>query len=192
MTREELLNLFHESGALLEGHFELRSGLHSNQFFQCALVLRYPDLAEKLCRAVVEKMKRATGGEPACDGVISPAIGGIPVGHEVGRALGTRAIFAEKKNDGLVLRRGFTIRPGERFVIAEDVVTRGGRVQQTIDIVEAHGGIAAAGVVLVDRSGGKASFTCPHYSLLEIEPVTYDPADCPLCAAGRPLVHPGS
>lgn len=192
MKQEEVLGTFRRTGALLHGHFELRSGLHSGEYFQCALLLQYPAVAEELCVALVEKMNANSGGRTAADGVISPAMGGLFVGHEVARSLGLRHIFAEKEAGRLVLRRGFEIKKGERFVVAEDVVTRGGRVQETIDIVEKAGGIVAAVVVLVNRSGGKASFKQPFFSLLEMEPVTYEPAGCPLCKRGEPMIHPGS
>ncbi len=190
MKQEEVLNLFEETGALLNGHFELRSGLHSNRFFQCAHLLEQPRTAATLCAALVEKLKSEIQALEV-DTVVAPAMGGITIGHEVARSLGVRFIFVEKEDNKLVLRR-FKIKPGERFVIAEDVVTRGGRVQETVDIVEANGGVVAAIGILVDRSGGKASFDAPLVSLLEIEPVTYDPADCPLCKEGLELVHPGS
>ena len=190
MTQEEVLKLFEETHALLNGHFELRSGLHSNQFFQCALVLQYPRIAGQLCEALVEKMK-AELADLQVDTVIAPAMGGITIGHDVARALGVRFIFVEKENNELMLRR-FDIKKGERFVVAEDVVTRGGRVQETIDIVKENGGEVAAIGILVNRSGGKAAFEAPLVSLLDIEPVTYDPADCPLCRDGVELVHPGS
>jgi orotate phosphoribosyltransferase len=190
MKQEEVYKLFEETSALLNGHFELRSGLHSNQFFQCALVLQYPRIAGELCIALVEKMKEELK-DLKVDTVIAPAMGGITIGHDVARALGVRFIFVEKEDNKLVLRR-FKISKGERFVIAEDVVTRGGRVQETIDIVNENGGEVAAIGILVNRSGGKAKFEAPLVSLLEIEPVTYDPADCPLCKEGLELVHPGS
>jgi len=190
MKQEEVLKIFEETHALLNGHFELRSGLHSNQFFQCALVLQYPRIAGKLCEALVEKMKKELA-DLKVDTVIAPAMGGITIGHDVARALGVRFIFVEKENNALKLRR-FRIREGERFVIAEDVVTRGGRVQETIDIVKENGGEVAAIGILVNRSGGKAKFEAPLVSLLDIEPVTYDPAECPLCKDGVELVHPGS
>ncbi|MDF7798226.1 orotate phosphoribosyltransferase [Pontiellaceae bacterium B1224] len=190
MKQEEVFKIFKETGALLTGHFELRSGLHSNQFFQCALVLQYPRIAGQLCEALVEKMK-AELQNLEVDTVIAPAMGGITIGHDVARALGVRFIFVEKEDNKLVLRR-FKIKPGERFVIAEDVVTRGGRVQETVDIVEENGGEVAAIGILVNRSGGKAAFNAPLISLLDIEPITYDPADCPLCKEGLELVHPGS
>ena len=140
MSPEEVLSIFKDSHALLDGHFVLRSGLHSRQFFQCAMLLQHPRLAERVCAALAAKL-----GHIDCDTVISPALGGIVVGHEVGRALGKRHIFAEKDDGRLVLRRGFQIAPGERFIVAEDVVTRGGRVQETVDIVHAHGGVSGGG-----------------------------------------------
>ena len=190
MTQEEVYKTFEETHALLNGHFELRSGLHSNQFFQCALVLQYPRIAGQLCEALVEKMK-AELQDLEVDTVIAPAMGGITIGHDVARALGVRFIFVEKEDNQLKLRR-FKIKEGERFVIAEDVVTRGGRVQETIDIVKENGGEVAAIGILVNRSGGKAEFDAPWVSLLEIEPITYEPSNCPLCEEGLELVHPGS
>ena len=190
MEQQEVLKLFEETGALLNGHFELRSGLHSDRFFQCALLLQYPRIAGRLCEALVEKMKTDLE-DLEVDTVIAPAMGGITIGHDVARALGVRFIFVEKESNELKLRR-FKIHEGERFVLAEDVVTRGGRVQETIDIVKANGGEVKAIGILVNRSGGKARFDAPLISLLDIEPVTYDPADCPLCRDGLDLVHPGS
>jgi orotate phosphoribosyltransferase len=190
VKQEEVMRIMADSGALLEGHFELRSGLHSDRFFQCANVLRFPRAAQKLCEALSDQMRAALPA-PVADAVISPAMGGILVGHEIGRALDLRSIFAEKQDGKLVLRR-FAIRAGERFVVAEDVVTRGGRVQETIDIVEQNGGKVAAVAFLVDRSGGMAKFPYPTFSLLQMTPVTYEPGQCPLCARGIPVVHPGS
>jgi orotate phosphoribosyltransferase len=178
MNETDLLKLFEDTKALLNGHFELRSGLHSNRFFQCALLLQYPRIAAQVCEALVEKMKTFPGLTDV-DSVIAPALGGISVGHEVARALGKRFIFVEKNADKMLELRRFKIEPGERFIVAEDVITRGGRVQETVDIVEQH-------------SGGRAQFTRPLVSLLDIEPVTWDPSECPLCKEGLPLVHPGS
>jgi orotate phosphoribosyltransferase len=190
MKQEEVLKLFEDTGALLSGHFELRSGLHSNRFFQCAHLLENPRVAAQLCEALVQKI-RAELTDLEVDTVIAPAMGGITIGHEVARSLGIRFIFVEKEDNVLKLRR-FAIKEGERFVVAEDVVTRGGRVQETVDIVEENGGVVAAIGILVNRSGGKAKFNAPLVSLLEIEPVTHEPADCPLCKEGLELVHPGS
>jgi len=191
MERAELLRMFEEAEALWQGHFELRSGLHSDRYFQCANVLRFPRLAEKLCAALAAKLTAAQPEAAAVDGVIAPALGGILVAHELARALNVKAIFAEKQEGRLVLRR-FAVRPGERYVVAEDVVTRGGRVQETVDIVERAGAAVAAVAVLVDRSGGAAAFAYPTYSLLTLEAATYEPAACPLCRQGLPLTHPGS
>jgi orotate phosphoribosyltransferase len=192
MSPDELLKAFRETGALLQGHFELRSGLHSDQYFQCAQLLQFPRVSEKLCRALVEKIHASLGRDFRPRGVIAPAMGGILVGYEIARFLNSESIFAEKEDGKLVLRRGFKIGKGDAFVVAEDVITRGGRVQETIDIVEARGGKVAAVAVLVDRSGGKARFPYPTFSLLQMEPVTYDPARCPLCAKRVPISHPGS
>jgi orotate phosphoribosyltransferase len=187
MSERDVLDVLRSCGALLDGHFALRSGLHSDRFFQCANVLRYPRTAGRLCAALAAKLPDAADA----DAVISPALGGILVGHELGRALDVPAIFAEKEDGKLALRR-FAIAPGTRFIIAEDVITRGGRVEEVIEIVTRHGGTVAAIALLVDRSGGKASFAYPTVSLLRMEPVTWAPEDCPLCRQGLPLVHPGS
>lgn len=192
MTDNEVLQVFLETRALLRGHFELRSGLHSDQFFQCAQVLQHPRIAARLCQALTDKARLELGAGLKVDGVIAPAMGGLFVGHEVAKALDVVSIFAEKQEGRLVLRRGFTVAKGASYLVAEDVVTRGGRVQETVDIVEGLGGRVAAIVVLVDRSGGKAHFKAPLVSLLRMEPVTYEPAQCPLCAAGKPVEHPGS
>ena len=172
---EDLLALFRRTGALLDGHFVLRSGLHSRQFFQCAILLQYTDVAADVCTRLADKLRNVE-----CNAVISPALGGIIVGQEVGRALGKRHIFAEKEAGGLVLRRGFKIGPGEKFIVAEDVVTRGGRVQETVDIVRSHGGVVAAIGVIVDRSGGKRpDFGCPFVSLVEMNVENFEATNLP-------------
>lgn len=203
MTQKAVLAAFKKTEALLEGHFELRSKLHSNRYFQCANVLRYPRVAAKLCREVTQRAVASGRLGKRIDGVISPAVGGILVGHEVARELNVKCIFAEKvqgegvdatgkPNTVLALRR-FSIRKGERYVVAEDVVTKGGRVQETIDLVRAAGGTVAGVVLLVDRSGGKAKFgRIPMFSLLQMTPETWTAAECPLCKAGSRPVHPGS
>jgi orotate phosphoribosyltransferase len=190
MNESEILKLLEDTGALLSGHFELRSGLHSNRFFQCANVLRYPRIAGRLCDELVKRMN-AMIDIGAVDGVISPALGGILVGHEVARAMDVKCVFAEKQDGKLAMRR-FTLKPGERYVVAEDVITRGGRVQETIDIVKAAGADVAAVLVLVDRSAGLAHFDYPTLSLLKMAPEVWEPASCPLCAKKQPFVHPGS
>lgn len=185
---QEIIDLFKQTDALLEGHFVLRSGLHSRQFFQCAMLLQHTKIAEKVCAQLAEKLR-----DIPCDAVISPALGGIIVGHEVGRALGKRHIFAEKENGGLVLRRGFQIANGERFLVIEDVVTRGGRVQETVDIVKAHGGTVAAVGVLVDRSGDATpDFGCEFVSLAKLAVETFEADNLPPDLAAVPAHKPGS
>lgn len=188
ITDANVLQVFRETNALLEGHFLLRSGLHSRQYFQCALVLQWPRHAETLCAGLAGKLK-AQGAAT----VISPAMGGLFIGHEVGRALGIRHIFAEKDAAGkLELRRNFQIGRGEKLIVVEDVVTKGGRVQETIDIVRAKGGVVVAVGTLVDRSQGGVDFGVPLVSLLKLHIETFEPAKCPLCQAGQPVVKPGS
>ena len=185
---EDLLSLFRRTGALLDGHFVLRSGLHSREYFQCALLLEHTDVAAKVCGWLADKLRQF-----GCDTVISPALGGIIVGQEVGRSLGKRHIFVEKDEGKLVLRRGFQILPNEKFVVIEDVVTRGGRVQETIDIVRAHGGIVSAVGVIVDRSGAtKPDFSCPFVSLIEMNVETFPADKLPPDLAKIPAVKPGS
>ncbi len=187
MTSADVLTAFKETSALLEGHFVLRSALHSRQFFQCAMVLQHPRIAERICHALAEKLQVIN-----CDAVISPAMGGIVVGHEVGRALDKRHIFAEKEEGRLVLRRGFVIGSGERFLVVEDVVTRGGRVQETIDIVRSRGGVVAAVGVLVDRSESTPDFGCPFVSLLKLNVETFEANALPADLAASAAVKPGS
>ena len=185
---DDLLALFRRTGALLDGHFVLRSGLHSRQFFQCAILLQHTEIAAEVCGRLAAKLR---GIE--CDSVVSPALGGIIVGQEVGRALGKRHIFVEKEAGGLVLRRGFQIAPGEKFIVAEDVVTRGGRVQETVDIVRAHGGQVAGIGVIVDRSGGKRpDFGCPFVSLIEMNVETFPADKVPADLVHIAAIKPGS
>jgi orotate phosphoribosyltransferase len=185
---EDLLALFRKTGALLDGHFVLRSGLHSREYFQCALLLQYTDIAARVCAQLANRLRKFE-----CDAVISPALGGIIVGQEVARALGKRHIFVEKEDGKLTLRRGFKIDKDERFIVAEDVVTRGGRVQETIDIVRAYGGIVTAVGVIVDRSGKtKPSFGCPFVSLVEMNVETFAPDKLPVDLAAIPATKPGS
>ncbi|HEU0209956.1 MAG TPA: orotate phosphoribosyltransferase [Candidatus Udaeobacter sp.] len=185
---EDLIGLFRKTGALLDGHFVLRSGLHSREYFQCALLLQHTDIAAKVCGWLADKLRDLN-----CDGVISPALGGIIVGQEVGRSLGKRHIFAEKEEGRLVLRRGFQISPDERFIVVEDVVTRGGRVQETIDIVRARRGIVSAVGVIVDRSGSNTpNFACPFVSLIQMNVETFPANQVPPDLAKIPVMKPGS
>src|SRR2546423_1965040 len=185
---EDLLALFRKTGALLDGHFVLRSGLHSRQYFQCALLLEHTEIAAKICGWLADKLRNFD-----CDAVISPALGGIIVGQEVGRALGKRHIFVEKEDGKLVLRRGFQISANEKLVVVEDVVTRGGRVQETIDIAHAHGATVSAVGVIVDRSGAaKPDFGCPLISLIQMNVETFQADNLPPDLAKIPAVKPGS
>jgi orotate phosphoribosyltransferase len=187
MTREELLDLFHRSGALHDGHFRLSSGLHSAGYLQCALVLQYPEHAEALGRAIADRTRDV---RPTV--VLSPALGGVIIGHEVGRALGVRAIFAERLDGTLMLRRGFTIAEHDRVLVVEDVLTTGGSTRETMQVARAAGGQVVGVGSIVDRSGGTARFDVPFAALLEMSLPTYEPDQCPLCAKGLPVVKPGS
>lgn len=184
-----VLDLFRQTGALLHGHFVLRSGLHSREFFQCALLLQDATIAAQVCGQLADKL-----GHYEATTVVSPAVGGIIVGQEVARHLGKKHIFVEKDGSGgLVLRRGFTITPGEKFLVAEDVVTRGGRVQETIQIVRDLGGIVVAAGSIVDRSGGSLpDFGCPFVSLVQMNVETFAPDAIPEDLAGIPAIKPGS
>jgi len=188
MNDDEILSLFRQTNALLEGHFVLRSGLHSRQFFQCALLLKETPVAARICAALAEKVS-GVGAEM----VISPAMGGIIVGHEIARALSLPHIFAEKDDGLLVLRRGFEIRPGQKFIVAEDVVTRGGRVQETIDIVRACGGVVVAIAAIVDRSDGNLpDFGAPFFSLVKLNVETFEADKLPSDLAATTAIKPGS
>jgi orotate phosphoribosyltransferase len=187
MTRDELLDLFRRSGALLDGHFRLTSGLHSSGYLQCALVLQHPHSAELLGRALGDRAAalRATA-------VLSPALGGIVIGQEVGRALGVRALFAERQDGHLMLRRGFTLSESDRVLVVEDVLTTGGSTRETMEVAKAAGAQVVGAASIVDRSGGAVKFDVPYSSLLEVALPTYEPDKCPLCAQGLPVVKPGS
>ncbi len=190
MQNEEVVKMLEESGALLTGHFQLRSKKHSNRFFQAALVFKKPWIGEKLCAELGARI--AAAGIQA-ETVISPAVGGLFVGQEIARAMHIESIFADKDNDQLVLKRGFRLNPGEKVIVAEDVVTEGGRVIQTIDLVKSYGAIPVAVAVITDRSGGKVSFgDIPFFSLLQLSLPTYLQEECPLCKAGAPIDVPGS
>jgi orotate phosphoribosyltransferase len=187
MTQDEVLRVFRESGALLEGHFILRSGLHSRQFFQCALALQQMPVVEKLGAALADKV-RSLGATT----VVSPAMGGLVIGQEVARQLGLRFIFVEKEDGKLVLRRGFKISAGEKILVVEDVITKGGRVQETIDIVRANGGNVLGVAIVVDRSNGAVTFGVPLASLIALEVEAFPPHELPPDLAATPAVKPGS
>ena len=187
MTRDQALDLFRRSGALLEGHFRLTSGLHSPGYLQCALVLSHPESAELIGRAIADRT-RALGATI----VLSPAIGGIVIGHEVARALGVRALFAERQDGQLTLRRGFTLSNLDRVLVVEDVLTTGGSTRETMDVAKAAGAQVVGAGSIVNRSGGTIAFDVPLASLLDYSLPTYEADTCPLCAQGLPVVKPGS
>ena len=187
MTEPEILRVFREHSALLEGHFVLSSGLHSDRYIQCALVLQHPRVAEQLCSELAAKL-RHVGAQV----VAAPALGGILVAHEVGRALGIRALFTERQDGTMTLCRGFTLSPGEPVLVVEDVMTTGLSTRETMRCVEEAGGKVVGVGALIDRSGGAVDLGMPKAALLTLAIQNYNPADCPLCRSGIPAVKPGS
>jgi orotate phosphoribosyltransferase len=187
MTDDDVLSLFRQSGALLEGHFRLSSGLHSDRYLQSALVLQYPDLAERLGRALAERLQHL---QPTA--ILSPALGGIVIGQEVGRAMHVRAIFAERQDGKLTLRRGFSLGPADRVVVIEDVITTGLSTRETIDAAEATGARVLGAGAIVDRGAEATRLNVPLQALVRMQVPAYQPEACPLCAAGVPVVKPGS
>jgi orotate phosphoribosyltransferase len=187
MTRDEILSLFRDCSALLDGHFRLSSGLHSPGYLQCALVLQHPAHATALGAALASRVRDL---RPSA--VLSPALGGVIIGHEVARSLGVRALFAERENAVLTLRRGFRLSAGERVVIVEDVVTTGGSTQETMEVARKAGAEVIAASAIINRSGGRAVLDVPLHALVELSLPTYAPDACPLCASGVPLTKPGS
>jgi orotate phosphoribosyltransferase len=187
VAADAVLDRFRRVGAFLEGHFRLTSGLHSPGYLQSALVLQHPAEAEACGEAIAERV-RGLGAQV----VLSPALGGIVIGQEVGRALGVRAIFAERQDGKLTLRRGFNLASGEKVLVVEDVVTTGGSTRETIDVARAAGAIVVAAASIIDRSGGQQGLDVPYHALVPISLPTYQPASCPLCAQGIPVVKPGS
>ncbi|MGI5901255.1 MAG: orotate phosphoribosyltransferase [Desulfitobacteriia bacterium] len=188
LSETEILQMFIDSGALLKGHFLLTSGKHSGEYMQCAQVLQYPDKAALLASELAKKFKGL-----AVETVVGPAMGGIIVAHEMGKALGVRAIFTERKNGEMTLRRGFKLRKEEKVLVVEDVISTGGSVREVLEIVRALGAEPVGVGVLVDRSGGKVSFgDLPLHSLVKTNIEAYDPESCPLCKEGLKAEKPGS
>jgi orotate phosphoribosyltransferase len=187
LTSDTVLDTFRRVGALHEGHFRLTSGLHSPGYLQCALVLQYPREAEGLGAALGDRVRGL-----APDVVLSPALGGIVIGQEVGRALGARAVFAERQEGALSLRRGFSLLPSDRVLVVEDVVTTGGSTRETIEVARAAGATVVGAASIIDRSGGNQGLDVPYHALANVAFPTYQPETCPLCAAGKPIVKPGS
>jgi orotate phosphoribosyltransferase len=187
MDSSSVLDVFRRSGALLEGHFKLSSGLHSTGYLQCALVLQQPREAEMLGRGLAEKVQHL-----GVQVVLSPAMGGIIIGHEVGRALGVRAVFAERQEGTLTLRRGFALGPGERVLVVEDVLTTGLSTRETIRVAQAAGAQVVGACAIINRSGGDPALGVPFTALVDYSLPTYEATACPLCAEGKPVVKPGS
>lgn len=188
LNDKEVLEIFTKTAALLSGHFLLTSGRHSDKYFQCAKVLQFPNYTEQVCTNIAEYFRDFT-----VDTVIAPAMGGIIVGNEVARQLGKRSIFTEREDKVMTLRRGFTLEPGEKVLVCEDVVTTGGSVFEVIEIVKSFGAEVVGVGFIVDRSNGKVNFGYPQKSTLTVEVISYPPDDCPICKENKiPLVKPGS
>ena len=187
LPKEQILEIFRETKALLEGHFQLTSGMHSPQYFQCARVLQFPKYLHLLSGEIARHFEYNE-----VEVVLSPAIGGIVVGTEVGRMLGARTIFAERKDGKMELRRGFEILPGERVLVVEDVVTTGGSTKEVIDLVNLAKGYLVGTGCIVDRSNGKVQFDTKQFAVLQMEVIAHQPADCPMCKSGSAAVKPGS
>jgi orotate phosphoribosyltransferase len=191
MNTEEVLKVFEENEALLTGHFLLTSGLHSSRYLQCALVLQHPAIAAELC-AVLAAKAQADNNVGPIDLVVAPALGGVIVAHEVARALGVRALFTERQEGAMTLRRGFRINPNERALVVEDVVTTGGSTREVMTVVAQHGGTVVGAGSLIDRSGGAVDLGVPRHALAVLAVPTYQPTECPMCQAGSQAIKPGS
>ena len=189
---ESVLELFRSTGAYLEGHFRLTSGLHSAIYLQCALVLQHPPAAEKLAGMLAAEVRKLS--KDRIELVVSPALGGVVIGHEVARALGTRFLFTERDaaTGKMTLRRGFTVAPGEKAVVIEDVITTGGSTQDVVEVLQAAGVQVLAAGSIIDRSGGRADVGVPRAALATLQVAAHYPADCPMCQRGMPVVKPGS
>ncbi len=187
MNAEQVIDEFRKAGALLEGHFQLTSGLHSTVYLQCALVLQFPEKAESFGRAIAEKYR-----DDAIELVASPAIGGIVIGHEVARALGARFIWTERQDGEMTLRRGFSVSPGEKTLVVEDVITTGGSTRETVEALQRAGANVVGAASIIDRSGGSADVSVPRMALASLKVLSVEPAVCDACKLGDPAVKPGS
>ncbi len=187
MKPDQVIDQFRTTGALLEGHFQLSSGLHSTVYLQCALVLQFPEKAEAFGRAIADSYR-----EQGIQLVASPAIGGIVIGHEVARALGARFVWTERDAGQMTLRRGFTVSPGEKTLVVEDVITTGGSTRETIEALERAGATVVAAASIIDRSGGTADVGVPLSALASLKVLSVEPAACDACKLGEPVVKPGS
>ncbi len=187
LSTEEIKKIFIDSGALLEGHFRLTSGRHSDRYIQCARVLMEPNYTAALCGHLAEAFK-----EEAVDLVVGPAMGGIVISYEMARQLGVPSLFTERVDGKMTLRRNFTIEPGQKVLVVEDVVTTGGSVKEVIDIVRENGGVVVGVALLVDRSNGKVDLGARVEACLSMDVKSYEADECPLCKAGLPIIKPGS
>lgn len=187
MTKEQIIKLFKDLDVLQTGHFKLTSGRHSDKYLQCAKLMQHPTHTEEICQQLAKKFKSQN-----IQTVIGPAIGGIVLSYEMARALGVRTIFAERENGKMTLRRGFSIEPGEKVLVVEDVVTTGGSVKEVISLAKSLGADVVGAAALVDRSGGKIDFGVPTHYLLELQVKSYLPEQCPLCKKRTPITKPGS
>ncbi len=187
LTDTEVLDLFRQAGALLEGHFKLSSGLHSDRYLQSALVLQYPDFAERMGRALAARLEHL---QPTV--ILSPALGGIVIGQEVGRAMQLRSIFAERQDGKLTLRRGFSLSDSDRVVVVEDVITTGLSTRETVDVAHAAGATVVGAAAIIDRGHNDATLGLPLFALVKLDVPAYQPEACPLCQKGEPVVKPGS
>jgi orotate phosphoribosyltransferase len=187
MTEKEVLDIFTRQNALLTGHFKLSSGLHSENYLQCALVLQHPDIAEKMSQALAGKFKGLK-----VDVVVGPALGGVTLAYEVARALGVRGLFTERQEGKMTLRRGFAIKPGEKVLVCEDVVTTGGSTKEVIDLAKELGGIVVGVGSVIDRSDSPVDFGAPFHSLAKIAVKTFKEEECPFCKKSIPITKPGS
>ncbi|HYE80601.1 MAG TPA: orotate phosphoribosyltransferase [Clostridia bacterium] len=187
LSSKKINDIMEKTGVLQSGHFLLTSGKHSNRYMQCAKIFQHPDISAEISKALAEKYDGYD-----IDIVIGPAIGGIILAYEVARQLEVRALFAERENGAMTLRRGFEIKPGSRVLVVEDVITTGGSVKEVIEVVRKVGGEVVGVASVVDRSGGKALFDVPFKSAIKIEIDTYEPEECPLCKSGSTAVKPGS
>jgi orotate phosphoribosyltransferase len=185
MKTDEILDIFRQTGVMLEGHFQLTSGRHSNRYMQCAKLFQYPDIAEKFAKELAEKFS-------GVDLIAGPAVGGIILAYEVSRQMGVPNIFAERENGAMTLRRGFAVPEGARVLVVEDVVTTGGSVKEVISLVRSLGGEVVGVGSVVDRSNGAVDFGVPFNAVLSMEVVSYQPEECPLCKQGSVAVKPGS
>ncbi|HPM42572.1 MAG TPA: orotate phosphoribosyltransferase [Candidatus Omnitrophota bacterium] len=185
MTEKDVLSIFEKNNALLTGHFKLSSGLHSEKYLQCALVLQHPDIAAELSKAIAARFKNV-------DLVVGPALGGVTLAYEVARALGVRGLFTERQDGVMALRRGFSIKPGEKVLVCEDVVTTGKSTKEVIDVVKAAGGVVVGVGSIIDRSEAPVDFGVEFQSLAKVAVVTYAENNCPLCNKGIPIMKPGS